>query len=252
MCRRKLVVVNKLGLGVRELGYEVYSLPKGEVLEFTAKQLRDIMKAGRDGKGKDEVYGLKIGENGFDLVFDESFFTSNLMVKIHIGKLQPMVETDYLVNLFYIVIGTHVEHGEVMYDVVSSRFERTSFNEDKLRTLLEMGVISGGAKLDNGKIVVAPLEKVKKPVEEVNALEEKPVAEMKSLEKEKENPVEKEKILEKENPVEKEKSLEKEKEVPVEKEKSLEEKKVVEKENPVPVGKKEPEKVSKVEEKKKA
>ena len=224
MCRkRELIVVNKLGLGSRELGWEAYSLPKGEVLEFTSKQLRDIIKA-----GKDEVYGLKIAENGFDLVFDEEFFTSNMMYKVHIGTLTPMAEMDCLVNLFYIVIGTHVQHGEVMYDVVSSRFERTSFNGEKLRTLIEMRVITGGAKLDeNGKIVVASLEKVKKPVEEVNALEEKKVVvEMKSLEKEKE--------------------------VPVEKEKSLEEKKVVEKENPVPVGKKEPEKVVKVEEKKKA
>ena len=233
MCR-KLVVINKLGLGTRELGYEVYSLPKGEVLEFTAKQLRDIMKAGRDGKGKDEVYGLKIGENGFDLVFDEEFFTSNMMYKVHIGTLTPMAEMDCLVNLFYIVIGTHVQHGEVMYNVISSRFERTSFNGEKLRTLIEMRVITGGAKLDeNGNIVVAPLEKVKKPVEEVKALEEKKVVvEMKSLEKEKEVPVEKEKSSEKENPVEKEKSLEKE--------------------NPVPLVKKEPEKVVKVEEKKKA
>ena len=238
MCRtRKLVVINNLRLGTRELGWELYSLPKGEILEFTSKQLRDIIKGYKEGK--DEVYGLKIGENGFDLVFDESFFTTNMMYKVHIGSLTPMAETESMINLFYIVIGTHVEHGEVMYDVISSRFERTSFNGEKLRALLEMGVISGGAKLDeNGKIVVAPLEKVKKPVEEVNALEEKPVAEMKSLEKEKEVPVEKEKILEKE--------------VPVEKEKSLEEKKVVEKENPVPVGKKEFEKVSKVEEKKKA
>ena len=237
MCR-KLVVINNLRLGTRELGWELYSLPKGEILEFTSKQLRDIIKGYKEGKN--EVYGLKIGENGFDLVFDESFFTSNIMYKVHIGSLTPMVQTDCMVNLFYVVIGTHVQHGEVMYDVISSRFERTSFNGEKLRALLEMGVISGGAKLENGKIVVAPLEKVKKPVEEVNALEEKPVAEMKSLEKEKENPVEKEK------------SLEKEKEVPVVKEKSLEEKKVVEKENPVPVIKKEFEKVVKVEEKKKA
>ena len=225
MCRtRKMIVVNKLGLGVRELGWELYSLPKGEILEFTSKQLRDIIKNYKEGK--DEVYGVQIGENGFDLVLDEQFFTSNMMYKVHIGSLTPMVQTDCMVNLFYVVIGTHVQHGEVMYDVISSRFERTSFNEDKLRTLLEMGVISGGAKLENGKIVVAPLEKVKS--------------------------LEKEKTLEKENPVEKEKSLEKEKEVPVVKEKSLEEKKVVEKENPVPVIKKEFEKVVKVEEKKKA
>ena len=223
MCR-KLVVINKLGLGTRELGYEVYSLPKGEVLEFTAKQLRDIIKA-----GKEEAYGLKIGENGIDLVFDEGFFTTNMMYKVHIGSLTPMVQTDCLVNLFYVVIGTHVQHGEVMYDVVSSRFERTSFTEEKVKILLNMGVISGGAKLDeNGKIVVAPLEKVKKPVEEkkvpveeVKALEEKSVAEV--------NPVEKEKSIEKENPVEKESSLEKEN----------------------PLVKKEVEKVVKVEEKKK-
>ena len=225
MCRtRKLVAINNLRLGTRELGWELYSLPKGEILEFTSKQLRDIIKGYKEGK--DEVYGVKIAENGIDLVFDESFFTTNMMYKVHIGSLTPMVQTDCMVNLFYVVIATHVEHGELLFDVISSRFERTAFNEDKLRALLEMGVISGGAKLDeNGKIVVASLEKVKKPVEEVKALEEKKVvAEMKSLEKE----------------------------VPVEKEKSLEEKKVVEKENPVPVAKKEPEKVSKVEEKKKA
>ena len=211
MCRtRKLVAINNLRLGTRELGWELYSLPKGEILEFTSKQLRDIIKGYKEGK--DEVYGLKIGENGFDLVFDESFFTTNMMYKVHIGSLIPMVQTDCMVNLFYIVIGTHVQHGEVMYDVVSSRFERTSFTEEKVKILLNMGVISGGAKLDeNGKIVVAPLEKVKKPVEEkkvpveeVKALEEKPVAEV--------NPVEKEKSIEKEVPVVKkelEKSLKK-------------------------------------------
>ena len=239
MCRtRKLIVVNKLGLGVRELGWELYSLPKGEILEFTSKQLRDIIKGYKEGK--DEVYGLKIGENGFDLVFDESFFTSNIMYKVHIGSLTPMVQTDCMVNLFYVVIATHVEHGELLFDVISSRFERTSFTEEKVKILLNMGIISGGAKLDeNGKIVVAPLEKVKSLEKEKTLEKENPVEKEKSLEKE--VPVEKEKSLEKEVPVEKEKSLEKEN--PVVKEKSLE------KENPLV--KKEPEKVVKVEEKKK-
>ena len=169
MCR-KLVAVNKLGLGTRELGWEVFSLPKGEVLEFTTKQLRDIIKG-----GKDEVYGLKIGENGIDLVFDESFHTRNLMYKVHIGSLTPMVEDECMVNLFYIVIGTHKENGVTMYDVVSSRFERTSFTEEKTKTLLEMGVISSGAKLEDGKIVVAPLEKVKSSEKEVVVETEKPL-----------------------------------------------------------------------------
>ena len=172
MCR-KLVAVNKLGLGSRELGWEIFSLPKGEVLEFTTKQLRDIIKGGRD-----EVYGLKIAENGVDLAFDETFYTRNLMYKLHINSLVPMVEDECMVNLFYIAIGTHKENGVTMYDVISSRFERTSFNEEKTKTLLEMGVISSGAKLENGKIVVASLEKVKPVAEAV-----KPMQTEKSLEK---------------------------------------------------------------------
>ena len=158
MCR-KLVVVNKLGLGTRELGYEALSLPKGEVLEFTSKQLRDLIKS-----GKDEVYGLQIAENGIDLEFDKAFFTTNMMYKVHIGSLTPMVEDECMVNLFYVVIGIHKEKDVTMYDVISSRFERTSFTEEKIKTLLEMKVISGGATLQDGKIVVAPLEKPK-PVE---------------------------------------------------------------------------------------
>lgn len=57
MCR-KLVVTNKLSLGNRALGYETYCLPKGELVEFTDKQLKDIIKS----EGPDEVYGLKIAE----------------------------------------------------------------------------------------------------------------------------------------------------------------------------------------------
>ena len=84
-----------------------------------------------------------------------------MMYKVHIGSLTPMVEDECMVNLFYVVIGTHKEKDVTMYDVVSSKFERTSFNAEKIKTLLEMKVISGGAKLENGEIVVASLEKPK-------------------------------------------------------------------------------------------
>lgn len=83
------------------------------------------------------------------------------MVKSHINSLVPKYENESLVNLFYIVIGTHKEKGNVLYDVVSSRYERASFTEKKIKTLLDMGVISGGVKLDNGELIVAPLEKSK-------------------------------------------------------------------------------------------
>jgi len=87
-----------------------------------------------------------------------------MMYKVHVGSLKALVENECMVNLFYVVIGTHKEKDNIMYDVVSSRFERTSFTEEKIKTLLEMKVISGGATLQDGKIVVAPLEKPK-PVE---------------------------------------------------------------------------------------
>lgn len=155
MCMRKLVVTNQLSLGNRVLGWEAYSLPKGEVVEFTVKQLKDIIRS-----GKDEVYGLKISEEDGELMFDtEGFFTTNMMNKVHINSLIPMVEEDCLANLFYIVVGSHREKGTVYYDVISSRYERTSFSAERVKALLEMKIISGGAKLENGEIVVAPLEK---------------------------------------------------------------------------------------------
>ena len=124
MCR-KLVVTNKLGLGSRELGWETYSLPKGEVVEFTSRQLKDAIRT-----GSDEVYGLKVDEETGELVFDtEGFFTTNMM--------------------------------QTVYDVISSRYERTSFSEEKVKALLEMGIISGGATLQNGEIVVASMGKEK-------------------------------------------------------------------------------------------
>ncbi len=158
MCK-KLVVVNELVLGQRPLGFEVLSLPKGEVLEFTHKQLKDLIKS-----GKDEVYGLEIsGETGELIPDTENFFCNNWMVKSHINSLVPKFECDSLVNLFYLVIGTHKEKGNIVYDVVSSRYERTAFPEENIKTLLEMGIISAGAKLgDNGELIVATLEKPKK------------------------------------------------------------------------------------------
>lgn len=154
MCR-KLIVTNKISLGTREICWEAFALPKGEVVELTRKQLIDSLK----GIGKDEVYGLKLSETG-DLEFDtEGFFTVNMMNKIHTNTLIPLAESDCLANLFYIVIGTRQEGKETLYEAVSSRYERTTFNESKIKTLLEMNVISGGAKSENGKIIVAPLEK---------------------------------------------------------------------------------------------
>lgn len=158
MCR-KLVITNEIFLGTRAICYEAFSLPKGEVVELTEKQIKDALK----GITNDEVYGLALSEAG-ELVLDtEQFFTTNMMKKIHTNTLVPMVEDDCLANLFYIVIGTHKEKGNLMYDVISSRYERTCFTEEKVKTLLDMHIISAGAKMQDGMVVVAALEKPKAP-----------------------------------------------------------------------------------------
>ena len=154
MCR-KLVVTNEIFLGARPICYEAYSLPKGEVVELTEKQIKDAIK----GLTTDEVYGLALSEAGELILDTENFFATNMMKKVHTNTLVPMVEDDCLANLFYIVIGTHKEKGNTMYDVISSRYERTSFTEEKVKTLLDMHIISAGAKFDKEKIVVVPLEK---------------------------------------------------------------------------------------------
>lgn len=96
-----------------------------------------------------------------ELVLDDAFFATNMMKKIHTNTLVPLIENDCLANLFYIVIGAHKVKGETMYDVISSRYERTSFAEEKVKTLLDMQIISAGAKMQNGESVVAVLEKPK-------------------------------------------------------------------------------------------
>lgn len=163
MCR-KLVVTNQIFLGTRAICYEAYSLPKGEVVELTEKQIKDALK----GVTTDEVYGLALSDAG-ELISDDAFFTTNMMKKIHTNTLIPMVEDDCLANLFYIVIGTHKVKQETMYDVISSRYERTSFTEEKVKTLLDMHIISAGAKLQDGAIVVAPLEKPKAEAKQESA-----------------------------------------------------------------------------------
>lgn len=171
MCR-KLIVVNELYLGARQLGWEAYSLPKGEIVEFTDKQLRNLILT-----GKEEVYGLAISEETGELIPDtENFYCRNWMVKSHINSLIPKFENDSLVNLFYIVTGTHKEKGIQLYDVISSRYERTSFSEERIKALYEMGIISGGLKVEGNTLKVAPLEKKSTTETKAESKEEKEMA----------------------------------------------------------------------------
>jgi len=150
MCNYYLI--NELALGNRSLGFEFVAISdkKSEVVEMTAKTVRDNIRAGK------KIHGLQLAENGECLVLDESFFMRNYTVKTHINNLKPKYEYDgqCVANLMYIVVGSREENGKRVYDVISSRVERTTFSEDKLKAMYELGFISGGCKIEGDKVIL--------------------------------------------------------------------------------------------------
>ena len=177
MCSR-LTVINKLYLGNRELGYELYN--DKEVVEMTAIQLKNAIKAGKD------VRGVVIDKATNELVLDkDGFYSVNMMKHSHINSYEPLIDTDSKINVFYIVMDKHTENDKPVYDLLSSRFERVTVSEDKLITYLELGLVSAGAKLENGKVLL-PVVKSKAEPEK----KELPVKEEPTVVPKVENPVE--------------------------------------------------------------
>lgn len=71
MC--KLLLLNKICLGNRELGYELVDLNKLEVIEMTAGQIKSALKAGK------EILGVKVSA-GNELELDkEKYFMTNII-----------------------------------------------------------------------------------------------------------------------------------------------------------------------------
>jgi hypothetical protein len=140
------VVISKLMLGNRELGWECWDGSK--VAEYTSKQLADIIKA-----GKQKVCGLKIGDGELELD-KEGFYTTNMMVHSHICSWKPMDE-ESMANVLYTCIGTRTASGKKVYECISSRWEQLKLSEEDMRAYLKMGIVASGAKLDGDKIEVA-------------------------------------------------------------------------------------------------
>lgn len=150
MCKMK-VVLNKLVLGNRELGWELWS--GKEVLEMTSKQIKDAIRAG------EKICGLTIGNKGELELDEEGFYTTNLTIHSHIGCWKTMKET--IANLLYVCIGSHKEGEKVVYDCISSRFEQLSFSGEDMKAYFKIGLLSGGAKVEGNQIIVASTEQRK-------------------------------------------------------------------------------------------
>lgn len=150
MCKMRIAVL-KENLGQRETGYTLWD--GKQVMEQTAKQIKDTIKSGK------KVCGLTLDENG-ELMLDKiGFHATNLMVHRHSGNYRPLLEEGCMANLFYIVIGSHKDGENTVYDCISTRFEQLTLNEADVKAYLRIGVISAGCRLnEKGEIELASLE----------------------------------------------------------------------------------------------
>lgn len=150
MCTRRFVVTRTM-LGAREQGWALWN--GKEMVEMTSKDIITGLNKG------EEILGLAVGADG-ELEPDKNFFTINIMEHRQCNNYKPMMEVENCVaNVFYIVLGKN-EKNE--YEVISTKFERTAFTEERVKFMLEMGVISAGAKLEGNKVVL-PVVAEKKP-----------------------------------------------------------------------------------------
>lgn len=158
MCK---VAINRLFLGARELGWELWN--GKEIIEMTSGQIKTALKSGRS-----EILGLCLDEKGELQLDKEGYMMQNIMCKVHIGKLTPMIEDELvMMNIFYYVVGIEEQEGEILYQVVSSRFARETLKAEKLLALYDLGAVAGGMKLENEKIITYFDRKVQeKTVEE--------------------------------------------------------------------------------------
>ncbi len=157
MCMTKYVVLRTM-LGAREIGYELYNRDKGEVTEMTAKEIKSSLLKG------DPIYGLAVGEDG-ELTLDKNFFTVNLMEHRHVNNYTPMnSDESCIANVAYIVMGK-TDKG---FDLISTKWERKTVTEAMLEMYFSMNLVFGGAKLENGKVVLPDMNQ-EPPKTEVKA-----------------------------------------------------------------------------------
>lgn len=160
MCM-KLLVINKLYLGNRELGYELYDLTGGEVIEMTAGQIKQAIKGGKN------ILGVKVSSENELIPDAEGYYMRNLMKKVHINKLEPLYECESsIANMFYYVTGTVNRNSVKVYKVVNSRFGREEITGEKLKALYELGVMAGGVKVEQGKVTVSEYIEKEEPCKE--------------------------------------------------------------------------------------
>lgn len=149
MCTK--IVINKLYLGNRELGYELFS--DGEIIEMTEKQIISEIRAGKD------IRGLVIGA-GNKLELDTAGFgIRNLMEKRHINNYKPMYDEGCMVNMFVTITGCRETENGLVYEGISTRFKKIELDQNLLFTWYNMGIINGGVLISEDGTLKMPVAK---------------------------------------------------------------------------------------------
>lgn len=128
----KKFVLNRVDLGNRVVGYEVFNpaVNGGEVIGLTSKQLTEAVKSG-------EVMGMVLDGDGA-LALDVSNGFKAIMIKTGIGTLTSS-DPSAVANLMYTVYKKDGDN----FKVISSRFGRQTFCADKIKALLDLGAVNG-------------------------------------------------------------------------------------------------------------
>lgn len=145
MCK---TVINRMDLGNRVTGYEMFNSATGEIVGFSPKQVKDNIE---------EIRGLKVDETTGEIELDDKFFMKNLIIKTGINTTTPLFEEECIANVLFTLIGMKKEGNTTSYEIINSRFKREWIPESKLKALIEVGMIQGGCDINaKGKLVIAP------------------------------------------------------------------------------------------------
>ena len=138
-------------LGQRLIGYEFYDSKSKGFVGMTEKQVISKLK------NNEKVYGFVLGTEDEKEVLKldaENFNMSNLQLKTGVNSLSWMNEEDGSdMNMELIVVAVSGDKKKV-YETVNARHARVSYEESKLRMLVELNVPVAGVKLEKNKLVV--------------------------------------------------------------------------------------------------
>ncbi len=150
-----LFLVDAMYLGNRLIGYEVYESKSMGFIGMTEKQIID--KLSRDEK----VYGfwLKNDVEAAKEVLEldeEGFSMKNLQVKSGVNTLTWLKESENNdINISLIVVKViNEKNKKPVYETVNARHARVTYEESKLKMLIELGAMVAGVRLEKNKLTV--------------------------------------------------------------------------------------------------